>query len=194
MPYLLLGAAAYPVLFLYDLFALRKRRLLSWASGALGVALLAAAFALIVRTAPRLAFPAAVTIAGWIGAPPAFLLLIYSLFAELPLAQAKLAGSGLAPGRPALVVTGTYALTRHPGVLWWALLLVCLAAAEGRPLLFAAAAVWTAANALYVAAQERYLFTRLFGPSYEAYRRTTPMLIPTPASLRRCLATWRGGA
>ena len=54
--------------------------------------------------------------------------------------------------------------------------------------LLAAFALYTALDALYVLWQDRVIFPVSI-EHYAAYRRSTPFLLPTAASLRRCLAT-----
>jgi protein-S-isoprenylcysteine O-methyltransferase Ste14 len=113
------------------------------------------------------------------------LLLFYSLFVEIPF-TATYAQQGVGD---ALITTGTYALTRHPGVLWFGLWMAGLVLVTRGQLLLAAGIVWTLLDAVYVWLQEVFLFRRMF-PSYAAYQRTTPMLVPTPQSVARCLRTW----
>ena len=72
------------------------------------------------------------------------------------------------PGQDRATQTvGMYALCRHPGVLWLAGLF------------------YSVLNLLLAAFEDCWVFpARLTG--YDAYRRETPFLLPTPASVRRC--------
>jgi protein-S-isoprenylcysteine O-methyltransferase Ste14 len=111
-------------------------------------------------------------------------LLIYSLFIEIPFKQTyTMSGVG-----DRLVKTGTYALTRHPGVLWLGLFLLALLAVSRSRLLLIAAPLWFALDLLLVWVQDRFYFPRMF-PGYSQYRRETPMLIPTRSSIVRCIKT-----
>ena len=145
-----------------------------------GVLLLAAAAARqCVRGAER---PLALRLSfGFLGA--AFLgLLVYTLFFALP---AKDAYARQETGRQACTV-GVYALCRHPGVLWLAGVFLCLWAGFGLPLL--AVLLTTALNLGLVAFEDGWVFpAQLAG--YEDYRRETPFLLPTRASIRRCRET-----
>ncbi len=114
-----------------------------------------------------------------------FALLAWSLFFELP----KETYAGKDP-RHLVVDTGTWALCRHPGVLWFAFGYAFLALASGSAGFALAALVWTAADIAYVILQERYIFGKIFA-DYGRYASTTPMLIPTRASILRCLGTIR---
>jgi protein-S-isoprenylcysteine O-methyltransferase Ste14 len=110
-------------------------------------------------------------------------LLAYSLFLEIPFRQTY-AADGVGDR---LVKTGTYALVRHPGVLWLALFLVSLILVSRSRLLLVATPLWLFMDVAYVWVQERFFFGRIF-PGYQQYKKETPMLIPTPASIVRC---WR---
>jgi len=107
-------------------------------------------------------------------------LLVYTLFFALPVEA-----SYTRPGekRPACT-TGVYALCRHPGVLWFAGLYLCVWLGFGLPLW--EAALYSGLNVLLVLFEDRCVFpARLEG--YERYQRTTPCLIPNAASIRAAL-------
>ena len=87
-----------------------------------------------------------------------------------------------------LVDTGTYALCRHPGVLWFGFLFLFLFCTTGSILLIPAGIIWTGIDILHVYLQEKWFFCNLF-PEYQSYIKTTPMLIPTKASIKKCRAT-----
>ncbi|MEG1593983.1 MAG: hypothetical protein RR350_06190 [Oscillibacter sp.] len=106
-------------------------------------------------------------------------LLIHTLFFALPAAA-----SYARPGETrAVVVKGAYALCRHPGVLCFVGLYACLWLAAGLPLWMAA--LYSGLNVLLVIFEDVCVFpSRLAG--YEAYRRTTPFLLPNRRSIRAC--------
>ncbi len=107
-------------------------------------------------------------------------LLIYTLFFALP---AKEAYAQQETGRKACT-HGVYALCRHPGVLWFIGLYLSLGLCFGLPL--RTTLLYSALNILLVLFEDRCVFpSQLQG--YEAYRQTTPFLIPTPSSFR----AWR---
>lgn len=84
--------------------------------------------------------------------------------------------------RPACT-TGVYALCRHPGVLWFTGLYICLWLALGLPLW--EAAVYSGLNVLLVVFEDRCVFpARLEG--YGAYQAATPFLLPNRRSIRAC--------
>jgi len=111
-------------------------------------------------------------------------LLIYSLFIEIPF-QSTYAKKGVGNK---LITTGTYALVRHPGVLWLALLYISLALIFPSPILFLAAIVWLIMDIIWVAVEDRNFFPKMF-PDYREYQQKTPFLIPTKQSISACLKT-----
>jgi len=81
-----------------------------------------------------------------------------------------------------LIKTGTYALVRHPGVIWYVLFLIALLLVSRSKLFLIAAPIWIFMDILYVFVQEKFYFSRMF-PGYGEYKKETPMLIPTRKSL-----------
>ena len=114
-------------------------------------------------------------------------LLIYSLFIEIPFTTtyAEPGSSGV------LVTTGTYALVRHPGVLWFGFWLLGWVLVSHRRLVLQGGTIWLLLDIALVALEEKFFFGKMF-PGYSSYQQTTPMLMPTPKSLARCLRTWPG--
>jgi len=171
------GCAAFALFFLSDLNDLRLHaRGLRWLFPA-GFLLLAVSAALQCRGS---AYPPAVRLAGWCLAAGSAGLELWSLFFALPARDAY-----ARPGEKRAAVTGgVYALCRHPGVLFFAFLMLGLYFAAGLPLL--SAAVYTALDVLLVLWEDRRVFPAVLR-GYEAYRAAAPFLIPTPASIRACL-------
>ena len=110
------------------------------------------------------------------------LLLIYTLFFALPVKEAY-----ASPGEKRRVcTTGVYALCRHPGVLWFIGLYVCLWAAAGIPL--GLALLLGALNIGLVWFEDRCVFPEVLA-GYRNYQRMTPFLLPTLQSIRDCIKT-----
>ena len=91
-----------------------------------------------------------------------------------------------------LVTSGTYALSRHPGVLWLFLYFVFGSLFFANINILIAGIVWTLVNVIYVIIQEKVIFSRIFS-NYENYKEETPMLLPTISSIKKCLDTLDGG-
>ncbi len=183
---ILAGAAAFLVLLLSDyaeIHSLPALKLVSTlvSAGLLGYAILACAL-----DPWKARLPVALRIASGSLGVVFLALLIRSLFLEIPSSREAAA----AEGRRRLVTTGTYALVRHPGVLWFLFLLLGASAASDSLLLLVATPVWTGIDLAYAAVQDRFIFPRIFGDVYRDYRRVTPFIIPSPRSLRECYETW----
>lgn len=167
----------------FDLAALRGWRYLKQAVGLGALVLWGYALWGLLLTSPRFWLPAPLTWLGWPLLVITTLLLIYSLFIEIPFHQTY-AESGVGDR---LVTTGTYALCRHPGVLWYGFFLVALLLVSHAQLLLLAGPIWLLMDVAHVGIQDTYYFPRMF-PKYREYQQDTPMLLPTATSLRRC---WR---
>jgi protein-S-isoprenylcysteine O-methyltransferase Ste14 len=113
-----------------------------------------------------------------------FIMWTYSVFVELPLRPTYID----VDNDQYLVSNGTYALVRHPGVLW--LVLTFCGVWLIRPsiplaLIFIA---WSLLDIILVYIQDRWIFPRMI-EKYNQYKDITPFLIPNIQSLRNCLST-----
>jgi protein-S-isoprenylcysteine O-methyltransferase Ste14 len=182
---LLLGAASFLLVFWVDVVSLRGLRVLKPVLWAASIALFVSGLVLAVLEPGRFGLPASISVVGWALAALSAVLLVYSLFLEIPFASAY-----IRKGKPSrLVTSGTYALCRHPGVLWLALFLAGAFLASGSLWVLAALPVWVGLDVLYVFLQEKLFFIPLFGADYREYRGRVPMLVPTSRSARECART-----
>lgn len=114
-------------------------------------------------------------------------LLVYTLFFALPFEETYVEESRYREA----YTEGMYALCRHPGVLWFAGVYLCIAmlwkSEEG--ILFSA--VMVLLNLFYVIFQDVYSFPRTFS-NYQEYKKSTPFLIPNGKSIQRCRNSRRG--
>lgn len=110
------------------------------------------------------------------------LLMIYSIVIEVSKNNAD----------KKLITTGTYSLTRHPGVLWFFLYYMFGGILFANFMILIAGIVWTIVNIFYVYLQEVLVFKHIFD-NYHDYKTTTPMIIPNKSSLLQCLKTIHGG-
>jgi protein-S-isoprenylcysteine O-methyltransferase Ste14 len=183
MKYVITGCVAFAVVGLFDLAALKRIPYLKQVVGLAGSLSFGYCLVMVVLHGARLPMPGWLAYAGWLLLIPSIFLLVYSLFLEIPFQQTY-AADGVGEK---LVKTGTYALVRHPGVLWFGSLLFSLVIVSRSRLLLIAAPTWLLMDVLYAWVQDRFLFGRMF-PGYAEYREETPMLIPTRRSVLRC---WR---
>jgi protein-S-isoprenylcysteine O-methyltransferase Ste14 len=188
MEYIVLGIGGFLVAYLFDLVSLRKIPYGKQAIELMAICLAVYAHIMVCVRGERLSLPFGLSYVGWPLFGLASLAMIYSLFLEIPFKGTYVAeGTG-----NKLVTTGTYALARHPGVLWYALLLISLILISQRQLILLAAPIWLLMDVLYVWLQDRFFFPRMF-PDYGRYQRETPMLSPNRASLSRCFTTFAEG-
>lgn len=180
----LLGLLAFVILGGFDLLWLKGVRW-RWVLWLLGIGVFGVALADLLVHAPLLPLGGWSAWVGWPLTLIAGLLLVYSLGVEIPLQSTYM---GLPAGEDRLITEGTYALCRHPGVLWAGLWFLGLLLVTKSSWLLVAGPVWWIADAFYVIWQERYVLRPKF-PAYDAYCKTTPMLWPTKESLRRCWST-----
>lgn len=180
------GCGGFLILLLFDWADSRGFTRAKPAIMAAAAAVFTCAFVAILLDPDRLAFSPALRMVGVILCVPFFMLWIFSLFLEIPFRLTY----GVERGKRGVVTTGTYALSRHPGVIWFFFFHTCLVLMSGSRLLLAAVPFWTGMNVLLVFVEDRVFFPRTFGDSYLEYRRRVPFLVPNPASIRRCIKTF----
>jgi len=187
---LVLSAAAYAVGMAHDVASARglprvKPPLLIGM-----VALHLAAFARLARGGPRLPVP------GPIRALSGLMFLVglggmfYSIFVEIPLRKAWIDRGHT----DELVTTGTYALVRHPGVLWLSAAIPFGALATRSCYLLLASPLIALGDVVHVWFQDRFILPHVFGQAYRDYQEQTPFVIPNRESVDRFARTFRGGA
>lgn len=178
---LALSAVGYALGMAHDLASVRALPRVKPFLFAAMIASHAASFGRLVRGSPRLPVPSMCARLASALALLSFAGMFYSIMVEIPLRKAWLRQGHT----DALVTTGTYALVRHPGVLWLTSALAWAAlAARSRRLLVA----WPAmilGDVVHVWFQERAVLPHVFGEAYRDYQRATPFLVPTRRSVRR---------
>lgn len=179
------GIFAFFLFVIYDINSVKQK--FKWMKSAffIGVLLLAAATGtLMVRNWGRGGaggagqWTAMVFVAVFLG------LLIYTLFFALPFGKTYVKKDG----SPEVCADGVYALCRHPGVLWFIGLYLCLAIAVPEPSVICAGVIFCVCNLLYVIVQDVWTFPNCFA-DYRSYKKKVPFLIPTGKSLSECIRT-----
>lgn len=193
MPYILFGSLAFLLFTIYDVNSVTGNRRLFRGGFFLGCFLLAAATAGLISSAlaDTILYTGRIVIfAVFMASAVIFLLLlIYTLFFALPFGDTYISSDK----RPETCTTGFYALSRHPGVLWFAGFYFSLWLALPAPLLLLAAVLFSFLNLLYIVLQDRWILIRTLA-GYDDYKKTTPFLIPNRQSLTRCVRTFRRAA
>ncbi len=184
---LLAGVLTFCVAPLLDWVSMKRLRYIKPGIIALMIILISYALYAVSFSTQRFNLPGVAIGLGWFLLLVSVLLMTYSIFIEIPFVSARTGKER----RNRLVTTGTYALTRHPGVLWYGLFLVSLLLVTGAKVLLIAAPIWFLMDVLWVVLQDRYFFVLMF-KDYRQYQKETPMLIPTIISMERCLKTLSG--
>jgi protein-S-isoprenylcysteine O-methyltransferase Ste14 len=184
MGYILLGCLALLIAFFFDPAALKGIPYLKQGIGLACVLLFGFSLVMVCLKSDKFPLPDELSLMGWPLLALSIFLLVYSLFVELPFRDTyAMDGVG-----DKLIKTGTWALVRHPGVLWFALFVVALVVISRSKLFLIAGPMWFLLDVLHVWIQDRFYFTKMF-PGYEQYKRETPMLIPTRKSIIKCIKT-----
>ena len=185
MKYIIIGICSFLIAYLFDFVSLKNLSLVKLViEGAVGI-LGGYSTIMVYMQKEKFFLPLYLSYLGWFLLFVSVFLLFYSLFWEIPFKKTyTIKGVG-----DKLIKTGTYALVRHPGVIWYALLLVALFLISRSKLFLIAAPIWIFMDILYVFIQEKFYFIKMF-PGYEEYKKETPMLIPTRKSLASSLASF----
>lgn len=184
MQYILLGCLAIAFMGVFDWAMMQGHTQIRPFSFLFAVVSFSIGLNGVVSTPRESVFSAWLTALGWIGLVLFALLLIYSIFIEIPLKSTYLQSATVQP----LVSSGTYALVRHPGLLWFAGFAVSLWVVHPARIALLAGVTWMAANILLIVLEDHYFFPRTI-PGYSQYKENTPFIWPNRASLLRCLST-----
>ncbi|MEX2444995.1 MAG: hypothetical protein WD492_15445 [Alkalispirochaeta sp.] len=98
-------------------------------------------------------------------------LLIRSVYTEIPHSEIR---TGL---KRLVIRSGSYAWSRHPGFLWYCLLVLAIALRMQHFRVWAVGFFLVVLDLLVVVIEDRILFPRIF-EDYGRYQRDVPMLIP----------------
>ncbi len=187
MPYLFMGMLAFLFFMIYDVNSVTVNYKIFHGGFFIGCFLLIAATGGVISSA--------LTDTMWytgrtlVFIPIAIIflfLLVYTLFFAIPFGDTYIKTEAA----PKTCTTGFYALSRHPGVLWFIGFYFSLWLALPGSLLLSAGILFSLLNLIYIILQDRWIFMRTF-PDYGEYKKTTPFLIPNGRSLKRCMQTFR---
>lgn len=184
MIYILLGVLGFIAALAFDWLSLKRVPILMQLVGLLAICLPLYSTVMVCLSQPKLILPLFTLPLGACLLLISLALLIYSLFIEIPFQSTyteNRTGSKLTS-------TGTYALVRHPGVLWLALVYLALALLFPSTMLFLAVTIWLITDIIVVTLQDKLLLPKIF-PDYHEYQKQTPFLIPTRQSISAFLKT-----
>jgi len=179
MVYIAVGISGFILVHLFDIVSLKripsgaKPGVWTVGSGLLGYSLI-----MLCLKSNTLPLPIWSTWLGWGLLTLSLSLLLYSLFINLPFRKTYIAaGVG-----DKLITTGLYTLVRHPGVIWFVLLMLSLILVSKSSLLLIAAPIFILLDVVLVIVQDKFFFVRMFD-GYKSYQRETPMLVPNRRSV-----------
>jgi protein-S-isoprenylcysteine O-methyltransferase Ste14 len=178
MVYIATGCLGFLVIHTFDIVSLKKIPALKPFIWILGGGLLGYALTMASLHPEKLPLPGWSSWLGWSLLVISTLLLLYSLFGNLPFHKTYIAtGVG-----DKLIRSKLYSLVRHPGVLCFGLVLLSLVLVSRSNLMLTAALIFMALDIVLVIAQDRFFFVRMFD-GYRNYQKDTPMLLPNKRSM-----------
>jgi protein-S-isoprenylcysteine O-methyltransferase Ste14 len=178
MVYIAIGSLGFLVIHLFDIFCLKRVPAAKPATWLVGGGLLIYSLIMISLAPSKLPLPAWSTGIGWGLLLISTSLLVHSLFINLPFRKTYIA----TVVGDKLVVTGLYALVRHPGVHWFIITMLALVLVTRSQLLIIACPAFILLDIILVVVQDKFFFGRMF-EGYDRYRRETPMLLPNRKSI-----------
>lgn len=182
MMYIILGIIGFRLLFVSDYCGLREKSVFKNLSAFLGTFLIFFSSVMLLTQNYRFYVSIQYRIIGSLLGIGFLLLMIYSIVIEVSKSD----------NEKILITTGTYALSRHPGVIWFFFYYMAGSFAFGNYIVLIAGVIWTIVNIAYVILQEKLIFKHIF-INYDDYTKQTPMIIPTINSFKKCLTTINGG-
>ena len=184
MIYIAIGCSGFLLIHLFDIVALKKLPLAKPITWVLGSILLAYALVMLCLSPDKFYLPAWVIPLGWVTFIISLVLLLFSLFINLPFRKTYI-NSGT---DDKLIKSGLYALVRHPGVHWFTLLMAAMVLISQSTAMLTAAPVFILLDVILVIVQDIFFFGKMF-TGYDAYRKETPMLLPNRKSVQAFIAS-----
>jgi protein-S-isoprenylcysteine O-methyltransferase Ste14 len=182
--YIPIGVFGFLMAYVFDWLSLKQIPVVKQLAGIAAVCLLGYAIVMVCISPAKFELPPFTLPLGVCLLLISLSLLVYSLFIEIPF-HSTYAGQRVSNK---LITTGTYALVRHPGVIWLAFVCISLVLIFPSLTLLLATIVWIVTDIIYVFLQERFIFTKIF-QDYPKYQKQTPFLIPNRRSFTACLKT-----
>jgi len=183
---IVVGVLGFLILYLVDYFDLRKKRIFKTITWLVGFSILLVSHIQVIFKTESYIFSNSLRVVGVVLSIIFFNLLLYSVFVEIPILRKR----GFTINKKGLIVDGTYALSRHPGISWYILTLISLFLFSGSKSLLVAIPLWVLTDILYAVVQDKFLFPKLFGEDYNYYKIKTPMFIPNLQGIKSCISTY----
>lgn len=173
MLYLVIGVAGFAAVVLYDVAQLRGKRAAAALLSSIGYLCIAASIVFLILSVRLPNTPFELLAAELAMALLSFLLLVYSVVIEIPLARRHRSGSS----EREVVSAGFYGIVRHPGFLWFVLLWTSLVCIYHSGLVARVGSCLIALDLVLILLEDAVFFPRMFA-GYEAYKRRVPFVFP----------------
>ncbi|MDD2371341.1 MAG: methyltransferase [Firmicutes bacterium] len=175
MNYCIIGAISYLLFLIYDVNEIKKIHRVLKLTFVLGIILqISATIGIFYSNLSNLIISGFGIVISLFG----LVFLIYSLFFALPFEENYIKVEEIRK----VYNRGVYAMSRHPGVLFYIIFFIGLTILEPTIIAISTYFIWSLLNITYIIFQEMWTFPRTF-VDYETYRQSTPFLIPTIKSI-----------
>jgi protein-S-isoprenylcysteine O-methyltransferase Ste14 len=178
MIYLITGVTGFIVVHLFDIVAIKRIRWLKPLIWLAGSALFIYSLVMLATQTNTLPLSEWALLPGCILLFVAFALFVYALFINLPFKKTYI-DSGVGDK---LIRNKLYKLVRHPGVMFFSLVLIGLVLVSRSYMLLIATPFFILIDIVLVTIQDKYFFVKMF-EDYNLYKKDTPMLLPNRRSL-----------
>lgn len=180
MLFIIIGAFAFILMFIYDFNQIRENKIPFINSFfIIGVIILTAcSIFLIFKDIIKESY-SVINIIGIIGSIIFLILMIFALFINLPAKKTYVEANN----KNETISTGMYSLCRHPGVLAFFFCYFFFYLAIKTQTMLIAWLVWSALDFIYAIIQDCIIFPKTLS-GYDEYRKSTPFIIPDLNSIR----------
>jgi protein-S-isoprenylcysteine O-methyltransferase Ste14 len=172
------GIIGFLLLLIFDILMLKKVPGIKFVIWVIGIALIIFTIVEACLSSEKLPFPDWTIVPGWVLFAIAGLLVLYSLFVNIPFKNTYVANED----KNKLVRTGLYALCRHPGTYWVNLFLMSLILVSRSTNQLIIAVIFICTNTALVVIEDKFIFPGIF-TDYTEYQKQTPMLFPSKRSI-----------
>lgn len=169
------GALGFLAVAAYDLAQIHRRNRAAIALSIIGYLCIAASIVFLMVSDVPANSPFSLFVVKAVFALGFFVLLIYSVVLEIPLALRHVKPAPA--GARCVVAAGTYALVRHPGFLWFTLMWVAIILIYLNPVVTVVGLGMVTLDFLLVVFEDIVFFPRIFS-NYAWYKKHTPFLLP----------------
>ncbi len=175
---ILVGISGALIIHIVDIVSLKKIPLLKPLIWIIGISMGLYSIIKLCLSSDKLSLPVWSTASGWVLLVVSVSIFLSALFINLPFRKTYIeTGVG-----DKLIKTGLYSLARHPGAMWFILVMASLVLISQSKLMLIAAPIFMVMNTLLVIIQDKVFFTKMF-EGYDQYQKETPMLLPNRRSI-----------